>query len=156
MGNADIEIRASVGQVLVEKTISGSSDFNFYAQATAVVEKRGEIEEPLTIEVSGNALNTILVYGEGKTSEIVIEAAAMGQMLGEDFLELKGFALQPGQEIEINLCDLTALVNGENAIHLLGEGADFFDLSSGANEILIEVDDGANFSIESLWKDRWL
>ena len=80
----------------------------------------------------------------------------MGQMLGEDFLELKGFALQPGQEIEINLCDLTALVNGENAIHLLGEGADFFDLSSGANEILIEVDDGANFSIESLWKDRWL
>ena len=68
MGNADIEIRASVGQVLVEKTISGSSDFNFYAQATAVVEKIGEIEEPLTIEVSGNALNTILVYGEGKTS----------------------------------------------------------------------------------------
>lgn len=154
--NSEIEIISGVSEVLVEKTISGSSDFNFYAQATAVVEKRGEIEEPLTIEVSGNALNTILVYGEGKTSEIVIEAAAMGQMLGEDFLELKGFALQPGQEIEINLCDLTALVNGENAIHLLGEGADFFDLSSGANEILIEVDDGANFSIESLWKDRWL
>lgn len=88
--------------------------------------------------------------------DIAFNAAAIVNLLGVDVLHLQ-LNLQPGESIEINMCELSATINNENAMMFLANDGDFFDFPPGNNELLYEVTPSAvPVQSEIYWKDRWL
>lgn len=108
------------------------------------------------ITMGAIAIASNLVYGYKSTGDLIIESNAIGSLLGEDYLEITGLSLKPGQEAEIDMCALTVTVNGVNAIHLMSADGDFFDFLVGDNDIEIEAVGGNGVKIDAYWKDRWL
>lgn len=88
--------------------------------------------------------------------EIVYDASAVASMLGEEYIELVGVTLRPGEQLEIDTCALTATINGQNVMHLLSSDGDFFDFFPGANEIEIVATGAGTIGVDAYWKDRWL
>lgn len=90
------------------------------------------------------------------TLDIVFDASAVSSMLGEEYIELVGVTLRPGEQLEIDTCALTATINGQNVMHLLSNDGDFFDFFPGANEIEIESTGAGAVAVDTFWKDKWL
>lgn len=90
------------------------------------------------------------------TLDIVFDASAVSSMLGEEYIELSGITLRPGEQLEIDTCALTATINGQNVMHLLSRDGDFFDFFPGANEIEIEAAGAGAVAVDTFWKDKWL
>lgn len=113
---------------------------------------------PFSIEINYDtkAMASNFVYSEKCESSMDYDAYAIGAMIGEEYLEIKGIELEPGAEVEIDMCDLTVTVNGENAIHLLATDCDFFDFLPGVNEVNIVARGSDSMEIRIYWKDRWL
>lgn len=88
--------------------------------------------------------------------EIVYDASAVASMLGEEYIELVGVTLRPGEQLEIDTCALTATINGQNVMHLLSNDGDFFDFFPGANVIEIEATGAGAVAVDTFWKDKWL
>lgn len=155
-GVSDIEFGTSIRNVLVEvyptKVTSG---IEFDSSATGIVEVFGVAEEA-TIDISSVASGTAVIFSEPGTADIVFDSSAVGSLLGEEYLELLGVTLLPGQELEINTCDLTVTIAGENAMHLLTSEGDFFDLLPGNNDIEVSATGANQVSVDAYWKDRWL
>ena len=155
-GYTEFGFESSVKSVVVEKHIEVSqSNINYESIATAIAEKFGVTDET-NIDFDTTLFGSVFVFSENGTSDVTFESAAIGSLLGEEYVELSGFVLLPGQEIEINLCDLTATVDGENAIHLLSNDGDFFELMPGLNDIEIQTNAGTYYQVDTFWKDRWL
>ena len=133
-------------------TLTANSEINYFT----ILEIKLKETAGLEINFDASAVATSIILIEDLNSEITFEAEGIGSLLGEEYIEIKGFVLRPGQEIEINTCDLTATINGENAIHLLTEEGDFFDFLPGANDIKIDAVGAGSVSIDTYWKDRWL
>ncbi|MDY2986140.1 MAG: phage tail family protein [Peptoniphilus sp.] len=129
--------------------------FNIDSNASGFSEVFAKSETGISFESS--AISTSLLILDTKVeSEISFESFGSSSLLGSEYLEIKGFVLKPGEEIEINTCELTATINGENAMHLLTEDGDFFDFLPGANDIEIVAGGANGVSIDTYWKDRWL
>lgn len=155
--NSDINFSASIDKVLLQKEVQKvEAVINYEAEAKGMIEKRFNEKLNLQINYYATALSTSILSIENIISEINYNAEAVSSLLGEEYIEIKGFVLKPGQEIEINTCDLTATINGENAIHLLTEDGDFFDFLPGENDIKIDAAGAESVSIDTYWKDRWL
>lgn len=77
-------------------------------------------------------------------------------LLGVDSIHLI-VNLQPGDTLELDMCEMTALLNNENAMKYLASDGDFFDFPAGKNDIAVDITP-ANVPIEGeiYWKDRWL
>lgn len=155
-GVSDIALDSEVKSVLVEKdsgvyassiTIDSSAEYH-----VEIVNITGEAE----IEFSTFGLAANLVYSDAGNSSIELNSYAIGSLLGEDYVEISGLVLRPGQEVEIDMCNLTVTVNGENAMHLMSPDGDFFDFLIGNNEIDIEATGAGTVSVDTYWKDRWL
>lgn len=156
-GNAEIEYLSELERYLIQKEVQRTeARINFEASAIPVLEKRLKGKIKIEINFGTEAEATGIIPLENLSSEIIYEADGIGSLLGEEYIEIKGFVLRPGQEIEINTCDLTATINGENAIHLLTEDGDFFDFLPGENDVKIDAIGAESVSIDTYWKDRWL
>lgn len=90
------------------------------------------------------------------TLDVVFDASAVSSMLGQEYIELNGIVLAPGEQLEIDTCALTATINGQNVMHLLSNDGDFFDFFPGANEIEIEATGAGAVAVDTFWKDKWL
>ena len=108
------------------------------------------------MEINSRALSTNLMYASEATGDMSIDAFGVGSLLGEDYVEIAGLVLKPGQEVEIDMCNLTVTVNGENAMHLMSTDGDFFDFLIGDNDIEIEALGANGVQIDTYWKDKWL
>lgn len=107
--------------------------------------------------IGANSSSTIKMFNIDKLgSDVEITADALGSTLGEEFIALEGIVLRPGEEMVINTCDLTATINGENAISSLTVGSDFFDFLSGDNDVIISGENSQGMTVDVYWKDRWL
>ncbi len=87
-------------------------------------------------------------------SGMTVQTAAV---FGVDVLSLPELVLKPGQELIIDTDNMTATVDGENAIHLLSDESVFFFLAQG--EDIITYIDNSNerqVNLKVMWKDRWL
>lgn len=156
-GKADIDYSSEVESILVVKTVSSvalSIAYESFAEGQAEKYSYGQVTADITYE--SYALSTSIVPLTNLFADISYETTATGSLLGEEYIEIKGFVLRPGQEIEINTCELTATINGENAMHLLTPEGDFFDFLPGENDIKISAEGAQNVSIDTYWKDRWL
>lgn len=155
--NSEINYFTNVEDILIQKEIDkAGAAIDYEASATSILEIKLKENAGLEIDYEASAMATSIILIENLNTEITFESEGIGSLLGEEYIEIKGFVLKPGQEIEINTCDLTATINGENAIHLLTEEGDFFDFLPGANDIKIDAVGAGSVSIDTYWKDRWL
>ncbi|MGI5949113.1 phage distal tail protein [Peptoniphilus sp.] len=154
--NSDIAMDAGVISTLLEiYTPSSQSSLNLDCIAEYHVELTGiSTDAEMFMDTYGLPAN--LVYASEAVSDLVIDAGGVGSLLGEDYVEITGLRLRPGQEVEIDMCNLTVTVNGENAIDLMSEDGDFFDFLIGDNDILIEAMGANSVKIDTYWKDKWL
>lgn len=133
--DAECQIDAAIESSVLKKYFNGSTSFSLDSKSNSGIK----------------------IYNfEKLNSDIEILSNAVGSNIGEEFISLENITLKPGQELIINTCDLTATVNGENAISNLGVGSDFFDFISGANEITISGTNSNGITVNVFWKDRWL
>ena len=71
-------------------------------------------------------------------------------------MEINNINLRPGEEVEIDMCNLTVTKNGENALHLMSSDGDFFDFLIGENGVDIVAEGAGKIQVDAYWKDRWL
>lgn len=155
--NSEINYFTNAENILIQKELEKvGTSIDYEATSNSILEIKLKETARLEINFDASALATSIILIENLNSEITFESEGVGSLLGEEYIEIKGFVLKPGQEIEINTCDLTATINGENAIHLLTEEGDFFDFLPGANDIKIDAVGAGSVSIDTYWKDRWL
>lgn len=154
---APISIGATCKDVLVKKyttaqqTASISFDNKIFKPTNIVA---GNIDTSMTLNFSNEALPSVFVFADTGEAGITFNAEGISALFGTNCIGFKNLNLKPGEEIEINMCNLTATKNGENAMHLLTSDCDFFDFLVGDNNILIEGVDTAEIDIQ--WKDKWL
>lgn len=154
--NSDLVLGSNLSKFLVDKYISEAEvSIELDAKANLYIRIMG-IESNADMEMESKALSSNLVYASEATGDLSIDAYGVGSLLGEDYVEIKGLVLKPGQEVEIDMCNLTVTVNGENAMHLMSTDGDFFDFLIGDNDIEIEAVGANGVQIDTYWKDKWL
>lgn len=155
-GNSDLVLESNISKFLVDKYISEAEvSIELDAKANFYIKIMG-VESNADMEMNSRALSTNLMYASEATGDMSIDAFGVGSLLGEDYVEIKGLVLKPGQEVEIDMCNLTVTVNGENAMHLMSTDGDFFDFLIGDNDIEIEAVGANGVQIDTYWKDKWL
>lgn len=155
-GMAPIGVTATCNKVLVIKHVKNL--FTKVEHETVLKGKKVIYVYPkkeTDIKVSNRISASSFVFTDGVSqADINLHAEAISALLGSEHLELKDVNLQPNEEIEINMCDLTVTRSGENAMHLLTSDGDFFDFSVGDNSLTVE---GARTTeVDIYWKDKWL
>ncbi|WP_277220731.1 phage distal tail protein [Peptoniphilus vaginalis] len=155
-GNSDLVLESNISKFLVDKYISeAEASIELDAKANFYIKIMG-VKSNADMEINSRALSTNLMYASEATGDMSIDAFGVGSLLGEDYVEIKGLVLKPGQEVEIDMCNLTVTVNGENAMHLMSTDGDFFDFLIGDNDIEIEAIGANGVQIDTYWKDKWL
>ena len=101
-------------------------------------------------------INRIAVHPE-PASVITGSVAKSAEIYGIEYISLTNLVLKPGQELIIDTDDMTATIDGQNAIHLLSDDSVFFFLAQG-EDIITYADNGTSRSInlKVMRKDRWL
>lgn len=151
----DITVGTAGDQVVNQYSGRVSSPIVFGAQLVPRVNKWAESADTEIAYDTSIAYSTITKPAPVDL-EIVYDASAVASMLGEEYIELVGVTLRPGEQLEIDTCALTATINGQNVMHLLSNDGDFFDFFPGANVIEIEATGAGAVAVDTFWKDKWL
>lgn len=141
----EVERRADGGALLILSTNRPDPTAEKYGGA-AISMMMGSFMDP-----------TRLKYAPGADMlPMVMRTSGITNLLGVDSIHLV-VNLQPGDTLELDMCEMTALLNNENAMKYLASDGDFFDFPAGKNDIIVDVTP-ANVPIESevYYKDRWL
>lgn len=155
-GNSDLFIESFISNVLINKYIDKvQADIEINSNAKGYINIMG-ITANADMDIEVKALASNLIYSSEAKGDMAIDAYGVGSLLGEDYVEISGLVLRPGQEVEIDMCNLTVTVDGENAMHLMSTDGDFFDFLIGENDIEIEAVGANGVQIDTYWKDRWL
>ena len=150
------EIGASIRQVNITHFAEPSDiTFEITVSGNSTLRKYSDIQAGIVIDAKSGSIVKIFNIGQLK-SDIDFNSEAIGSNIGEEFIALEGIVLRPGEELVINTCDLTATINGENAISSLTVGSDFFDFLSGDNDVIISGENSRGMTVDVYWKDRWL
>lgn len=176
IGHADLAINADLDWT-VEQPGSGQTSMAMDAVLQKYeVERRAEGGAMLTLSTNkavwtverygtasvGMAMSTVsdptrLKYAPGADIlPMTLRASGITNLLGVDSIHLV-LDLQPGDELELDMCELTAMLNNENAMKYLASDGNFFDFPAGNNEIIVAITP-TDVPIEGdiYWKDRWL
>lgn len=155
--NAEINVSAVCKTVNIDKIIKTDRAVNIYidSKASAYAEVTSS-RASASIDFDTKALASNLVFSGPGQSEIEVLTKGAPSLLGESYLELKDVYLKPGEEIEIDMCNLTVTKNGENALHLMSSDGDFFDFLIGENGVNIIADGAGSIQVDAYWKDKWL
>lgn len=137
--------------VRIDKTV----EIYFDSKATAYAEiPSGKTYVEINFDTKALASN--LVFSDKGFSNVEILTKAVAALLGESYLEINNIDLKPGEEVEIDMCNLTVTKNGENALHLMSNDGDFFDFLIGENGVDIVAEGAGNIQVDAYWKDKWL
>ena len=155
-GITTIDVNSNVKNVSLTIYASKSNiSINIDAKASRYIEVSNT--GSTTINLTTAAIPTsFILYDKKLESDISIGTTAIGSLLGEEYIEISGFTLRSGESIEIDMCELTATIDGENVMHLLTPEGDFFDFLPGENNIEIVAQGADKVSIDTYWKDKWL
>lgn len=155
-GIIDVTIENEVLDVLILKDGGkGESDIQIDSKATHTALRYASIVEERTIGIEAEAIGTLRKFSDERISDVEIESSAIGSLLGTDLLQYNnGLVLKPGQVMEVDLCDFTVTINGDNALHTEGDGSKWFKLFPGDN--FIEITTNGYMAVDIFWKDRWL
>lgn len=151
----DIAIDAAGDQVVNKYSGRVTSPVVFASRLVPRVNKWAESANTEIMYGASIAYSTI-TKPDPVTLDIVFGASAVSAKLGEEYIELSGITLRPGEQLEIDTCALTATINGQNVMHLLSRDGDFFDFFPGENVIEITASGAGSVAVDTFWKDKWL
>lgn len=151
----DITIDAAGDQVVEQRPTRVTSPIVFGTQLVPLVHKWG-VSADTEINYDTSIIFSTITKPAPVTLDVVFDASGVASMLGQEYIELNGIVLAPGEQLEIDTCALTATINGQNVMHLLSNDGDFFDFFPGANEIEIEATGAGAVAVDTFWKDKWL
>lgn len=155
--SAEISISSVCTSVEIEKLIKTDKVVEIYVDSKALAYAQITSSKANTeIVLDTKALASNLVFSDRGFSEIEILSKAVAALLGEAYLELNNVNLKPGEEVEIDTCNLTVTKNGENALHLMSSDGDFFDFLIGENGVDIVAEGAGNIQVDAYWRDKWL
>ena len=123
------------------------------------VEKYGESQkETDLVKMEVVSEGCVVKYGEDAFSDIKFDKQSIIMNLyGEEKFFISGFELQPGEEIIIDTCSMTIIVNGKNGMKYLHPSLDdFIKLLPGINTLRFAAEENSKFDLDILWKDRWI
>lgn len=155
-GITDVTIENEVLDVLIlREGGKGESDIQIDSKATHTALRYASVVGEQTIDIEAEAFGTLRKFSDECISDVEIESSAIGSLLGTDLLQYNnGLVLRPGQVMEVDLCDFTVTINGDNALHTEGDGSKWFKLFPGDN--FIEITTNGYIEVDIFWKDRWL
>ena len=156
MGDADISIGAT-GYI--------NYSANFYGDATLLFGSDGGMTRARPLE--GNAdivLSTMggIVRARHLQGDAVIALTGTGEGFNTFRYEVisltrPGFLFGVGDELVIDMENMTVTLNGQNVMKHLDRESEFFSLNPGNNEITFEsTETGGRVDIRILWKDAWI
>lgn len=151
----DITIATSGDQVVEQRPTRVTSPIVFDTKMVPHVHKWGASTDT-EINYDTSIVFSTITKPAPVTLDVVFDASGVASMLGQEYIELNGIVLAPGEQLEIDTCALTATINGQNVMHLLSHNGDFFDFFPGANEIEIEATGAGAVAVDTFWKDKWL
>lgn len=151
----DITVDTSGDQVVEQRPARVTSPIAFDTQMVPHVHKWG-VSVDTEINYDTSIVFSTITKPAPVTLDVVFDASGVASMLGEEYIELNGITLRPGEQLEIDTCALTATINGQNVMHLLSRDGDFFDFFPGANEIEIIASGAGAVAVDTFWKDKWL
>lgn len=156
-GKSGVEVGGRCKDVLVKKFVTAQTKMPVTMQAkstfTNIIPR---IPDPVEIAVNAKALESLFIFSSNAFGDVFVDAEALSALMGQNYIEIRNVNLEPGEELEINMCDLTVTKNGENALHLMANDGDFFDLLAGDNNIDVEAAGAEAVTVDSYWKDKWL
>lgn len=154
-GQSVLELQSEI-QIEVERRADGGALLALNSnRSNQTVEKYGSATVILIMESFNDP--TRIKYAPGvEETAMQVWTSGITNLLGVDSIHLV-VNLQPGDTLELDMCEMTALLNNENAMKYLASDGDFFDFPAGKNDIVVDVTP-ANVPIESevYYKDRWL
>lgn len=155
--SAEINLLSTCKSVKVEKLVKVGRAIEIYIDSLAFGYAEIKSSKALaSFDIDSNALASNLVFSDRGFSDIEILSKAIAALLGEAYLELNNINLKPGEEVEIDTCNLTVTKNGENALHLMSSDGDFFDFLIGENGVDIVAEGAGNIQVDAYWRDKWL
>ena len=153
-GNAALELTA-VGKMTYSANLEGYVDL-FLVMDGQVIRPRplkGNADLSLNVEgkiaryrnFDGDALLMIAVISEGFNT------------FRYETISLPGLVIQAGEELIIDMENMTVTLNGQNVMRFLSRDSEFFHLNPGNNEVTYEstVSTG-RVDLRILWKNAWL
>lgn len=155
--SAEISISSACKSVEIEKLIRTDKVVEIYVDSKALAYAQITSSKAITeIVLDTKAIASNLVFSDRGFSEIEVLSKAVAALLGESYMEINNINLRPGEEVEIDMCNLTVTKNGENALHLMSSDGDFFDFLIGENGVDIVAEGAGKIQVDAYWKDRWL
>lgn len=140
---------------ILEKYASGNIDLKLNASGKQTVYVYPEIMETegMKLSLEGKPTTTHLIKNVNEMN-LALTASGIANIQGENTLSFQNINLRPGEQIEINLCDLTITKDGENILHTESEISEWFEFLLGKN--MLDFQTNGDIDVEIFWKDRWL
>lgn len=155
-GATTMAMDAALQRYEVERRAEGRVPMALSSNRTDwVVEKYGAATIGMAIGSFGDP--TRLKYAPGAPLlPMNLQTSGITNLLGVDYIHLV-MDLQPGEELELDMCELTAMLDGANAMKYLASDGNFFDFPAGLNELIFSLTP-ATVPVESeiYYKDKWL
>ena len=135
-GYADILLTAG-GQFIRSRAVEGNADIGFTVEGNLIRYRNFEGDALLTVTASSEGFNTFRY-------EIIS-------------ISRPGFNFRAGDELIIDMENMTVTMNGHNIMRFVDRESEFFNLNPGNNELTYESTITAGrVDLRILWKDAWV
>ena len=132
-------------------SVSGAGTFD--VQPTIVTPMEGIFSGFGEINAQGAALHLPLTISSGGSGDMVLRRIGA---LNENVIELIGIDFKPGDTITIDTDLLQVLFGAIEDVSTITTDSVFFELNSGENEIVIDIDSKSKMGVTAVWQNRWL
>lgn len=135
-GMADI-CMDTVGTMIRARPFAGTADIVVLAEGMLVRAKHFGGDSVIVLAVSGAGFNTFRYETISLTRP--------------------GFLFRPGDEIIIDMDNMTVTMNGQNIMRFVDRESEFFEFNPGNNEVTFETTTASGrVDMRVLWKDAWV
>lgn len=154
-GQADI-VLATDGPMNMAAAFDGMADIVLAADATVTRARPFDGVADIVIFADGQLVRAKHLSG---ASVIALGMSSAGfNTFGYETISLTrpGFIFRPGDEIIIDMENMTVTMNGQNIMRFVDRESEFFEFNPGNNEVTFETTTAAGrVDMRVLWKDRW-
>ena len=155
-GNIHIGTEAA-GRLNAVSTFTGNADMVFMAEGFLSRSRHFEGEVGMGLGLEGDIVRVRNVGGD---VFIAVTADSEGfNTFRYETISLggPGFSFRAGDELIIDMENMTVTMNGQNIMRFLDRESEFFNLNPGNNEITYEsTAEAGRVDLRILWKDAWL
>ena len=155
-GNAALELSAT-GKVSYSANLKGHAELFLFADGQVIRARPLEGKADLSMSVEGN-----IIRYRNFSGDALMELSASSEGFNTFRYEVisftrPGFMFRQGDELIIDMENMTATLNGQNVMPFLDRESEFFRLNPGNNEITFETTVPAGrVDLRILWKDAWV